>query len=107
MIIKRTLRQAGFSGLEVAEAENGRAGLDALKTSRPALVLCDWNMPEMAGIEVLRALRDRGDQTPFGFITSEVAPDVRVEASSAGAQFFITKPFGSDTFRDILSPFFC
>ena len=57
MIVKRTLRQAGFSGLHVEEAGNGKEALESIEAGAPDLVLTDWNMPEMTGIELLHALQ--------------------------------------------------
>jgi two-component system chemotaxis response regulator CheY len=105
MIVKRTLRQAGFGDVEVSEAENGIQALQVMGADPPALVLCDWNMPEMNGIELLRDLRGNGVATNFGFVTSEASPEMKNTASAAGAQFLITKPFTADTFKDVLSQF--
>ena len=103
MIVVRTLRQAGFNGHDVVEAENGKEGLDLVKSIKPDLVLSDWNMPEMTGIEFLRALRGAGDTTPFCFVTSEGSEEMRTMADQAGALGLIAKPFTDDAFRDTLS----
>jgi two-component system chemotaxis response regulator CheY len=105
MIVKRTLRQAGFNNIDVNEAENGAEALQAIKADPPGLVLCDWNMPEMNGIDLLRALRQEGNGVQFGFVTSEASPEMKNTASAAGAQFLITKPFTEDTFRTVLAQF--
>lgn len=98
MIIQRTLKQAGFGQHQYIEAENGKQALDIVDVERPDTILSDWNMPEMKGIELLRSLRDKGNQTRFGFITSESGADVLQEAKTAGAEFVITKPFTADRF---------
>ena len=103
MIVVRTLRQAGFSGHDVVEAENGKEGLELTQSVKPDLVLSDWNMPEMTGIEFLRALRGSGDATPFCFVTSEGSEEMRTTATEAGALGLIAKPFTEDAFRDVLS----
>ncbi len=103
-IVIRTLRQAGYDW-DVVEAPDGAAALDMVEQERPVLVLSDWNMPEMTGIELLRALRERGDETPFGFVTSEGSTEMREQADAAGALFLIAKPFTADTFRDTIDPF--
>jgi two-component system, chemotaxis family, chemotaxis protein CheY len=105
MIVKRTLRQAGFNNLDVSEADNGKTALQAIQADPPSLVLCDWNMPEMNGIELLRTLRGDGNNVNFGFVTSEASPEMKNTASAAGAQFLITKPFTADTFKDVLTRF--
>ena len=101
-IVIRTLRQSGHSGHEIVEAENGREGLEAVQREAPALVLSDWNMPEMTGIDFLIALRGSGNTTPFGFVTSEGSPAMRAQAEAAGAAFLIAKPFTPEVFDEVL-----
>ena len=103
-IVIRTLRQAGLDGHDVVEAGNGREGLDAVAQHAPDLVLSDWNMPEMTGIEFLTALRANGQQVPFGFVTSEGTPEMVTRAEQGGALFVITKPFTPESFREQLDP---
>lgn len=103
-IVTRTLRQAGFEGHTLVEAVDGKEAYEAAKTQSPDLVLSDWNMPEMTGIEVLRRLRADGVQVPFGFVTSEGTAEMRKAAESAGALFLVSKPFTAEDFRDALSP---
>ena len=104
-IVRRTLRQAGYGDHECVEAENGKIALEKVAAEKPDLVLCDWNMPEMNGIEFLRALRAQGDSTPFGFITTEGTEDMRNEARDAGAAFLLAKPFKADDMARELGPF--
>ncbi len=92
-IVQRTLRQAGFEDHEVVEAENGKLGLDSTESESLDLILSDWNMPEMTGIQFLEALRAKGDNTPFGFITTEQTPEMRQLALETGANFLLPKPF--------------
>jgi two-component system chemotaxis response regulator CheY len=103
MIVIRTLRQAGFDSHTILEAENGRQGLEMANSEAPDLILSDWNMPEMTGIEFLRALRAGGATTPFCFVTSEGSEEMRTMADQAGALALIAKPFTADTFTDTLS----
>ena len=103
-IVIRTLRQAGYDDHDIVEAVDGRDAFDKVGSEKPDLVLSDWNMPEMTGIECLRALRASGSQVPFGFVTSEGSDDMRSTASAAGALFLIAKPFTADTFEDHLAP---
>jgi two-component system chemotaxis response regulator CheY len=102
-IVIRTLRQAGFAGHEIIEAENGREAVLAVHRESPDLVLSDWNMPEMSGIDALDALRASGNNVPFGFVTSEGSEEMRQRASDAGAAFLIAKPFTPDAFAEALS----
>ena len=103
MIVVRTLRQAGFVGHEVKEAENGLEALEMATKEKPDLILSDWNMPEMTGIDFLRALRGRGINTPFCFVTSEGSEQMRDLAEQAGAVGVIAKPYTADVFADTLS----
>ena len=103
-IIIRTLRQAGFGGHEVVEAADGELALKAALTEEPDLILSDWNMPNLTGIELLRELRGMGVAAPFGFVTSEGTLEMRQTAIEAGALFLMSKPFTEDTFRDELAP---
>jgi two-component system chemotaxis response regulator CheY len=103
-IVIRTLRQAGYSGHEVIEAENGKEGLDLVRSESPDLVLSDWNMPEMTGIDFLAALRSSGSTVPFGFVTSEGSADMRARAEAGGALFLIAKPFTPEAFDEALAP---
>ena len=102
MIVIRSLRQAGIEA-EIHEAENGAEGLAKVAELSPDLVLSDWNMPEMTGIEFLHALRDRGDHVRFGFITSETTPEMRERAITGGAAFLLGKPFTAEDVQDAVS----
>jgi two-component system chemotaxis response regulator CheY len=96
MIIRRELR-SGADIDDVVEAESGAAALDAIRGGGVDLVLSDWNMPEMTGIELLESLRAEGWTGPFGFITSESGQSTRTRAFDAGASFLVTKPFTGDS----------
>jgi two-component system, chemotaxis family, chemotaxis protein CheY len=101
-IVIRTLRQAGYDDHDIVEAEDGRDAFDKVHAEKPDLVLSDWNMPNMTGIECLEALRSSGQDVPFGFVTSEGSPEMREKAANAGALFLIAKPFNEDTFKENL-----
>jgi two-component system chemotaxis response regulator CheY len=103
MIVIRTMRQAGLAGHEIIEAENGREAFELIQQKEPDLILSDWNMPEMTGIELLYALRGIGSTTPFCFVTSEGSEDMRVTAEAAGALGLIAKPFTPEAFADALA----
>jgi two-component system chemotaxis response regulator CheY len=99
MIVLRTLRQAGVKVSEVVEAEDGADALEKIKSFRPDVILSDWNMPNMTGIELLEHLRDSAISIPFGFVTSETTPAMRERAIEAGALFMIAKPFTPEQFE--------
>ncbi len=103
-IVSRTLRQAGYEGHELIQAGDGAEALDLVLEQDPDLVLCDWNMPELNGIDVLHQLRANGIDVPFGFVTSEGSSQMRALAQTAGALFLIAKPFTPESFRDALEP---
>ena len=101
MIVKRTLKQAGFDA-SVTEAENGKQALDAINAGKPDLVLTDWAMPEMNGLELVQAITDNGLDVPVGMVTSQGTPEMKEQAKEAGARFMLTKPFTADGLRDAL-----
>ena len=58
MLVQRAIRQAGYRSLAIGEAENGVQALESMQKEKPKLVLSDWNMPEMSGIQLLQSLRE-------------------------------------------------
>jgi two-component system chemotaxis response regulator CheY len=103
-LVQRAIRQAGYRNLEIAEAENGKQALDKLNQLKPKLVLSDWNMPEMSGIELLTAIRANKNLVRFGFITTESSAEIRQLAKLSGADFILSKPFTPDDLQEALSP---
>lgn len=101
-IVVRTLRQAGFAGHTVEEAENGKDALEKIEADAPDLVLTDWNMPEMSGIELVKAMAEKKLTIPFAFITSECTSEMKDQANAAGAVAFLTKPFTAETMQSVL-----
>lgn len=107
-IVQNLLRQIGFS--DVDEASNGVEALSKLRGKSYDLVISDWNMEPMSGIELLRKMRSepatRG--TPFIMITAETKTDNVIAAKQAGANSFIVKPFNagalSEKVASVLGP---
>ncbi|MDY6785432.1 MAG: SpoIIE family protein phosphatase [Cyanobacteriota bacterium] len=91
MLLKRTLVQKGY---EVAIASDGEEGLTKAKEMRPAMVICDWVMPRMSGIEVCRQVKATPElsTTIFILLTSMGSVDSRVKGLDAGADDFVCKP---------------
>ena len=105
MIVRRQLGEIGFADADYVEATNGVEGIAAVKEHQPDLVLSDWNMPEMNGIEMLEALNAEGIDVKLGFVTSESQDAYKERAVNAGALFLIAKPFNADTFKRALGQF--
>ena len=88
-------------GFTVAEAENGRIGLDMCEAAMPDVILLDWNMPVMTGIEFITQLRQRdgGDKPKVVFCTTENDVAHIREAITAGADEYVMKPFDHETLQ--------
>ena len=104
LMIIRTLRQAGLSGHDFSQAEDGEKGLAQIRAESPELVLADWNMPNLTGIEMLEALREEDNDVRVGFITTESTSAMRSRAMAAGALFLVGKPFTVESFEQALAP---
>ena len=105
-ILKNIMKQIGFS--DITEADNGKNALKVLKSQQIDLVLCDWNMPEMPGIEVLNAVRadDELKTTPFVMVTAEAQKENILEAVKAGVSSYVVKPFTAETVEEKLKKVF-
>lgn len=99
LIVKKTLREAGYGDADIVEAADGAEGLAQVAAHAPHAVLSDWNMPVKSGIDFLTELRASGNTTPFGFVTSEGSDAMRARALEAGASFLIVKPFRPEDFE--------
>ena len=98
-LIRRTLRGARYDEANISEAENGLEALDSIRSNPPDLVLANFNMPEMSGIELLEQIHDDGLDVSFGFITSDDSEANVERAHRAGARFVIGKPFSRRELR--------
>lgn len=96
-LVKKGLRDH-FPGLQIEEAVNGRKAQQFLARQSVDLILCDWEMPEMSGIELLTWCREQDalKGTPFIMVTSRGDKDNVVQAIQAGVSDFIGKPFSND-----------
>ena len=88
-------------GFAVEEAEDGKLGLDACKEAMPDVILLDWNMPVMTGIEFIAHLRKYpgGDKPKVVFCTTENDVSHIREAIDAGADEYVMKPFDHETLQ--------
>lgn len=87
----------GKAGIEeVEQAGDGQEAVKAACVGDFDLILMDWNMPNMLGIEALKAIRATGNQTPIIMVTTEAEKSRVLEALKAGANSYVIKPFKSD-----------
>ncbi len=105
MIVMRHLRQAGYGDASFIEAANGTEGLEAVRRESPDLVLSDWNMPEMNGLELLKACKAATLPVKLGFVTSECSAEMQALAKQEGAVFLLSKPFTADSMRAAVGPY--
>lgn len=98
-LIKKAMRES-YPGFKIQEASDGRKGQSILKSGTIDLVLCDWEMPEMSGLELITWMREqeRYKNTPFMMITSRGDRDHVIKAVTAGVSDYIGKPFTRDNF---------
>ena len=98
-IIRNLLHQLGFSNID--EAADGAAALTKIRERPYGLVISDWNMQPMTGIELLREVRaDAGlKATPFIMITAESKTENVIAAKVAGVSNYIVKPFNAETLK--------
>jgi two-component system chemotaxis response regulator CheY len=96
-ILKNILKQIGF--MNISEAEDGKTALTELKKEKFDLILCDWNMPEMSGLELLNTMKsdDGLKGVPFVMVTAEAQKDNILEAIKAGVNSYVVKPFTAET----------
>ena len=102
MLVRFSLNTLGFSN--VVEARNGEEALSILKGDRFDLVMSDWNMPIVSGVELLRNVRDLESYggVPFLMLTCRREEDAVVEAIKLGANGYVVKPFSVATLEQQL-----
>ena len=102
-IIKNLLKQIGFENID--EAEDGVQALGKLRGGSYGLVVSDWNMPNMEGIDLLRNVRQEPEplqDVPFLMVTAEAEKEKVIEAIKAGVDNYIVKPFTAETLKEKL-----
>lgn len=105
-IVRNSLEHLGFTN--IIEAEDGYKALEKLKKTEVQLIVSDWNMPNMQGIDLLRAVRgdNRTKTVPFLMLTAEAQKDNIIEAAKAGVSNYIVKPFTLEAMQKKLEAIF-
>lgn len=101
-IVKNVLKQISIEN--VVEAENGKHALNVLKTEDVDLIISDWMMPEMTGIEFLKVCKedDEKKKIPFIMVTAEGQKESVMEAIKSGVDNYIVKPFTPEKLKDAI-----
>lgn len=104
-VVGKTLRELGYTDMQ--EAADGNLGWDILTKSNPPiqLIISDWNMPNLTGLELLKKVRADANYSklPFLMLTAEAEAHQVKEAVAAGVTNYIIKPFTADTFKQKLA----
>ena len=105
-ILRNILRQLGYNN--ISEAEDGVAALESLKHDPVDFVISNWNMPNMTGLELLKAIRADANlqDIPVLLVTAEALKENVVEAVKAGASGYIVKPFTAETLKEKIEAIF-
>lgn len=106
MIMRSLIEKTAISlGLkQILHAENGKQALDKINDGTIDIILADWNMPEMCGLDLLKAVRQNEDNNNLAFImvTAESEGTKMMEAMNSGATAYLVKPFSSDDFKETI-----
>ena len=99
-ILKNILTQLGFTN--ITEADDGTTALEELKKGRFDLIISDWNMPKMSGLELLKTVRamEEYKNIPFLMVTAEAQKQNVVEAVQAGVSNYVVKPFTAESIAE-------
>ncbi len=97
-IIINTLSRIGYT--DVIEGENGKNGLEKLGQGGVEMIITDWNMPEMDGLEFVKTVRGQNPSIPILMVTTNAAKEDIVEALQAGVNNYVVKPFTPDTLKE-------
>ena len=107
-IITNVLRQLGFDSLH--EAEDGEKALVIIESEKIDFVITDWNMPQMSGLDLLKAIRASDDDaiknTPVLMVTAEALQENILAAAKAGVNNYIIKPFDANTLAEKINKIF-
>ena len=103
-ILHRKIQELGYPEIEFQKADNGETALNIIREWEPDLVISDWHMPKMNGIELLAAVEREMLDIDLGFVTAETSEERLAEAKTNGARFVIQKPFDKGTLEQALQP---
>ncbi|HUT25501.1 MAG TPA: chemotaxis response regulator CheY [Sumerlaeia bacterium] len=105
-VIRNILKQLGYTNID--EADDGSSGLTKLRGGRFDLVITDWNMPNMSGLDLVKAIRaDEQIQTvPVLMVTAEAMKESIVTAVKAGVNNYIVKPFTVEVLKGKIEKIF-
>lgn len=92
-LLKMLRRTLIYEGFDVATATDGREALATVSVQHPDVIVLDWMLPELNGLDVLGALREEHDDTPILMLTARDAVEDRVEGLESGADDYLVKPF--------------
>jgi two-component system response regulator MprA len=92
-LLKMIQRTLVYEGFQVVTALNGREALDRMQANGPDLIVLDWMMPELNGLEFITSLRAAGTNNPILMLTARDAIEHRVEGLDSGADDYLVKPF--------------
>ena len=96
-IVSRVIEDCGYPDVEVRRAADGEEALSLLPGFTPQLMITDWHMPRVSGLELLQTLRQLGQTSvKVGFVTTECRPAMLEQARTNGAAFIVNKPFRDD-----------
>jgi two-component system chemotaxis response regulator CheY len=99
-VVRNLLKQGGYEN--IVEAEDGVAAFKVIKSQKIDFIVSDWNMPNMTGIELLKAVRADAEvsATPFLMVTAEALQDNVIAAVKAGVSNYIVKPFTAEVLSE-------
>ncbi|MBM4333016.1 MAG: response regulator [Deltaproteobacteria bacterium] len=105
-IVKNILRQLGYEN--IFEADDGTTALNILKSEKINFIVSDWNMPQMSGIELLKAVRasEEWKNLPFLMVTAEGQKENVIEAVKNRVSNYIVKPFTAETLMEKINKIF-
>lgn len=99
-VIISILKQMGINDTDIMEACDGKEAVEVSGSNPFDLILMDWNMPNMLGIDAVKAIRAQGNTTPILMVTTEGEKMNVVHAIQSGANNYMVKPFNADDFRE-------